>query len=227
MCVCECRLCEHVSTCVHACAWRRPHSCLIHLDSSLISREFSSNPPPPQKKKNLLHCHIPPTLYLSLCLSPALPFSWQSLPLSAGARSGGSQSANLPSICPPPQCQLTPATPHQDSAGRPSPNLFLRSPHHPSSPTHSSLLLPHTPPPNLIPPVPVLPLVSHKASPAARLTSTRLIFLHALHLPPPTPPSPLQPFSHLAPSSDLHLFFSHLSKRHPGCPALFFPETSL
>ncbi|KAM7424005.1 hypothetical protein PAMA_000390 [Pampus argenteus] len=38
-----------------------------------------------------------------------------------GARSSGSQSANLATICPPPHCQLTPATPYQDSAALFSP----------------------------------------------------------------------------------------------------------
>lgn len=100
-----------------------------------------------QRPETLLYHHVPQTHPISPS-APSLP-SWQSLPLSAGARSGGSQSANLPSICPPPQCQLTPATPHQHSAGRPSPNLFPLPTTHP--PPHSSVSIPglssptHTP----------------------------------------------------------------------------------
>lgn len=67
---------------------------------------------------------------ISFLLHCTLYSSWQDLPLPAGARSGGSQSANLPSICPPPQCQLTVAAPQQDSAGRILPKSVL-PPSHP------------------------------------------------------------------------------------------------
>ncbi|KAI4830284.1 hypothetical protein KUCAC02_001928, partial [Chaenocephalus aceratus] len=101
--------------------------------------------------------HVPRPAPLSLSLLPPLG----NLPLSAGAHCGGSQSANLPSICPPPQCQLTPATPHQDSAGWPSPSLFP-APHHPSSPTlisiHPKPFFSHTPLTSSLF-VPALPLV--------------------------------------------------------------------
>lgn len=88
-----------------------------------------------EKKENPLPCANMPSL--------SRPFSWQIPPHphpSAGARSGGSQSANLPSICPPPQCQHTPAIPHQDSSGRGSPNLFPLPLLHP--PPHSSVTTP-------------------------------------------------------------------------------------
>lgn len=104
--------------------------------------------------------------------------------------------------------------------------------------------VPPLPPPSILPHTlitsspthtPPQPHPSRASSPSclAQSVSGSPAHIHSSYLPPcassppPTPPSPLQPFSHLAPSSDLHLFFSHLSKRHPGCPALFFPETSL
>lgn len=130
--------------------------------------------------------------------SSSLSFSWQISPHphpSAGARSGGSQSANLPSICPPPQCQRTPAIPHQDSSGWGSPNLFpLPSP-----------ILPHT---HQYPPLafllPETPVTSSFVASSLSLrlpTSTSLISLtlaslsdlfspHTLHSSAPLLPNP-------------------------------------
>lgn len=131
--------------CIHPCLHRtRPCSYLmlkLLINVQNLQRLLTTVP-----RKNLFHCHKhTPSLPLPPC---SLPSSWQDLPLSGGARSSGSQSANLPSICPPPQCQLTPAIPHQDSAGWTFPNLFpLASPVLPH--THQlppfAFLLPYTP----------------------------------------------------------------------------------
>lgn len=61
-------VCLHVSTCVHlrVCLhWKRARSCLIRLDSSLISKIFRGRFQQPQ---TLLRCHIPQTHPISLPL---------------------------------------------------------------------------------------------------------------------------------------------------------------
>lgn len=226
MCVCECRLCEHVSTCVHACAWRRPHSCLIHLDSSLISREFSSNPPPPQKKRICFtatyHQH---SIYPSVSPPPS-----PSLGRVSPCRQVHAPVAAKVPTCPPyarlrSASLLLPLPTRIQLAG--PPQICSSAPPTIHPPPHTHHFFSHTHPP----PTSSLPCQFSLLSRTKRLRqpgSHPLVLSSSMRfISPPTPPSPLQPFSHLAPSSDLHLFFSHLSKRHPGCPALFFPETSL
>lgn len=143
----------YVSTCVLACM--SLHCERAHSESRYYPKfedTISSSP------KLGFYCHIPQTHPASLSLLLSLPSFWQSLPLPAGAHSGGSQSANLPSICPPPQCQLTLATPHQDSAGQPSPNLFP---------------LPNTHPPLQHPPLDILQTHTHTHTPNLLLSRTK------------------------------------------------------
>lgn len=162
-------MCLHVSTCVHACVClhrMRPHSCLILgllINIQNLQRLFPVAPPQKKKSVSLPRTTNTPRLSLSLSLLP--PFLLAESP-PVGRCTLRWQPKCQPALHMP--ASTVPAYSCHSPPGFSWPDLPKSVPApltHP--PPHSSVSTPslsspiHTP--NLIPLVPALPLVSHKA----------------------------------------------------------------
>ncbi len=204
--------CIHLCACMCVCLdWKRAHSCLIHLDSSLISKIFRDRFQQPQNSASLPHTTNTPHLFLSLSLSLCL------IPLFLLAESPpiGRCTLRWQPKCQPALHMPASAVPAYSCHSPPGfswpalPKSVPAPSTHP--PPHSSVSTPslssptHTP--NLIPLVPVLPLVSHKAVKHFR----QPVHIHLSYLSVCFTLPPLALFSpYTLHSSDLHLLFSAL-----------------